>query len=399
MYSKLLTMIIALLISLGEPLSGQLASAEPSQPPRDIVTKTPRRPGPMGLFGPLRFGMSLSRARRAQPALSTLGESEGGPQRTPSGELWMRQRCPLHHEAMSAKGAFPWSWASGSSMNAYIECRGPIKSRDANTYSDLARVSLGDMTVELFDSRANHDAVLNDLMSRWGVPSQTRVKRGSDEERYYLWRNPQEQLCVMLMTRYVFKQPDYTLKVRRCWSTSALLEILLKAPKSAGALIGASLKELQRRYGEYAVRPTSSPHIMMLKVPMYEPHRLKGDLIEIRLKGGRVTRAAVQYSSSDPIYTVERAGHSARPLSDAMARALKGKAPPELIKQLTAEPPPSRGRRPARSWSQPPLLQLSNGLYARIRTRSGSAALIVGARTANSDGSGVVESRAGSSPQ
>jgi len=171
-----------------------------------LVVRVPKKPGPIGLFGPIKFGMSLAEARKAQPSLSLTASSVGGGHDGPTPKLKVDGvGLSFHEKSFVAKGAFPWVWPKNPeyyvgkvlNIHSYVRFEG-FEAKDAKDQRKAkADWRVESMKIDFRDFKDAYDVVFADLSKRWGTPS-TQVVGYGKKIQQHLWSNPEEGLCVLL---------------------------------------------------------------------------------------------------------------------------------------------------------------------------------------------------------
>ena len=231
----------------------------------ELVVSTPDKPGPMGLFGPISFGMTMAEAFEAQPALIKRGCGGGG--RTGSGiddEHTVDDiRYPFNDKHFAAEGAFPWSWPDhgdfyvGDAINvsACILFVGVVRADEENGGESAWQVD--SIKVDFFSYKVLFDLVLTDLTKRWGEPFKREVDNKGQIDRFHLWRDADAGHCVIMKDGYFGgSKESYYLNIQPCWGIDHFIGFMITPAGEPGAILGMTLKELQVRFGEGSISRT-----------------------------------------------------------------------------------------------------------------------------------------------
>jgi hypothetical protein len=228
-----------------------------------LVAIVPEKPGPMGLFGPVKFGMTMEEAHKAQPGivLGSFGSSGGG-HAGPESELQVTGvGYKFHDKSLIAPNAFPWVWPKNPeyyvgdvlNINAYVRFEGFERKDAKDPQKAKADWRVESMKIDFRDFKGTYDVVLAGLTTRWGAPSTLTIKRFDEPTQVHLWSNAEEGVCVVLRDRSQTFHINYNMNIRPCWTVEKAVHTLTAPAGQPGALLGSTLDQLKTRFGAASI--------------------------------------------------------------------------------------------------------------------------------------------------
>lgn len=344
--------------------------------PVELVVVQPSRPGPFGILGMLKLGMSLKDVYAAQPAFEPTNEVfdtqlsyPGGPQR---GTDLIRVHFIDNHEIKA--GAFPWAWTP--QVNAYyaeesdtemitvfVTAEGiahPVPGSQYKYRLDPNQAFLRKIQIIIETKTHTRDTFIQPLIKLWGEPAR-------DGRTHYFWHNDPDNTCVIFADS---DEPNagllrFDIHIFSCQTPAEYLNTILAAPNSSNAIVGVNIDVLSARMGADRFRTDglNDPFISFL-LPDISPNKFYGRNHRITLDANKKITALLPQLYNRKSIALD-SNQQFIPLRDALAVALKDRVPAEVL---------------AAAQQAPQIHKLDNGLFLTVHLPSdGSITLTVNA--------------------